>query len=221
MKVFVVEDDKDLAELLEHNLRREGYEVKTFQRALDLYKVLSSEKPDLFVLDVMLPDYDGFRIAQHIKSNVELKDIPIVFLTAKDMEADKLKGFSLGADDYITKPFSMKEFLARVKAVLRRVGKLESKGRFKLGSLDIDLEKKEVKRGSERIELTATEFKLLEALLNNYGIPLSREFLIESVLQKDVYDRTVDVHIKKLREKLGPEGECIKTVRGFGYKLEV
>ena len=220
ISVFVVEDDKDLAYLLEHNLKKEGFEVYVFYKGSDVFKALQSKKPDIFILDVMLPDYSGFKIAQSLKSNLEFQGIPIVFLTAKDMERDKLEGFSIGADDYITKPFSMKELIARIRAVLKRSGKLESKGKFRLGNLEIDLEKKEVRRGETKIELTATEFRLLEAMVNNYSRPLSREYLIESVLQKDVYDRTIDVHIKKLREKLGPEGEFIRTVRGFGYKLE-
>ncbi len=218
-KVLVVEDDKDLAELLAYNLKKEGYEVFVCLKGAEAIKLIESENPDLVLLDVMLPDFDGFRIAEYIRNSEEVKDIPIVFITAKDMEQDKLKGFNLGADDYITKPFSVKELVARVKAVLRRYGKEKRQTKFKLGNIEIDLEKKEVKRGEELIDLTPTEFLILQALIENYGKPVSRDYLIERILKRDVYDRTVDVHIKKLREKLGDEGKFIQTVRGFGYKI--
>lgn len=218
-KVLVVEDDKDLAELLAYNLKKEGYEVFVCLKGAEAIKLIESENPDLVLLDVMLPDFDGFRIAEYIRNSEEVKDIPIVFITAKDMEQDKLKGFNLGADDYITKPFSVKELVARVKAVLRRYGKEKRQTKFKLGNIEIDVEKKEVKRGEELIDLTPTEFLILQALIENYGKPVSRDYLIERILKRDVYDRTVDVHIKKLREKLGDEGKFIQTVRGFGYKI--
>ncbi|MFN7064795.1 MAG: response regulator [Aquificaceae bacterium] len=221
IKVLVVEDDKDLAELIAYNLKKEGYKVLVCFRGNEAIKALELESPDLVLLDIMLPDVDGFRIANYIRNSYEFGDLPIVFITAKDMEQDKLKGFSLGADDYITKPFSIKELIARVKAVLRRVGKEKRQLRLKMGSLDIDLEKKEVRRGEELIDLTPTEFLILQALLENYGKPVSRDYLIERVLKRDVYDRTVDVHIKKLREKLEEEGRAIQTVRGFGYKLSL
>lgn len=219
LKILVVEDDSDLAELIAYSLKKEGYQAIVCLRGAEAIRYIEEHAPDLLLLDVMLPDYDGFKIAQYVKNSTNLKDIPIIFITARDMEQDKLKGFSLGADDYITKPFSLKELVARVKAVLRRVGKEKRQTYFRLGNLHIDLEKKEVRRGNELIELTPTEFLILSALLENYGKPVSREYLIERVLKRDVYDRTVDVHIKKLREKLGEEGRAIQTVRGFGYKL--
>ncbi len=219
--VYIVEDDKDLSELLKYNLQKDNFTVEIFNKGSELFKALQTKTPDIFILDVMLPDYDGFRIAHYIRSNPEWHSIPIVFLTAKDSEIDKLKGFSYGADDYVTKPFSIKELTARMKAILRRLGKLEFESLIKLGTLEIDLSKKEVRKQNQTLNLTVTEFKILEALLTNYGKPISREFLIEKVLQKEVYDRTIDVHIKNLREKLGEEGQFIKTVRGFGYKLEI
>ncbi len=221
IRILVVEDDKDLAELIAYNLKKEGYQVDIALKGTDAISYLESQVPDLLLLDVMLPDLDGFKVAQYVRNTYDYKDLPIVFVTAKDMEQDKLKGFSLGADDYITKPFSIKELLARVKAVLRRAGKEKRQTRFKLGELDIDLERKEVKRKEQAIELTPTEFLILQALLENYGKPVSRGYLVERVLKRDVYDRTVDVHIKKLREKLGEEGKAIQTVRGFGYKLSL
>ncbi len=220
LRILVVEDDSDLAELIAYNLKKEGYEPVVCLRGAEAVKHLEEAPPDLLLLDIMLPDYDGFKIAQYARSEDSLKDIPIIFITARDMEQDKLRGFSLGADDYITKPFSLKELVARVRAVLRRVGKEKRQTQFKLGNIHIDLEKKEVRTEKETIELTPTEFLILSALLENYGKPVSREYLIERVLKRDVYDRTVDVHIKRLREKLGEEGKAIQTVRGFGYKLE-
>ncbi|MFN3598761.1 MAG: response regulator transcription factor [Aquificaceae bacterium] len=219
IRILVVEDDKDLAELIAYNLKKEGYGVDIALKGTEAIRYLEKQTPDLLLLDVMLPDLDGFRIAQYVRNTYDYKDLPIVFITAKDMEQDKLRGFSLGADDYITKPFSIRELLARVKAVLRRAGKEKRQTSFKLGSLEIDFERKEVRRGEETIELTPTEFLILQALLENYEKPVSRDYLIEKVLKRDVYDRTVDVHIKKLREKLGEEGKAIQTVRGFGYKL--
>ncbi|MCS6956886.1 MAG: response regulator [Aquificaceae bacterium] len=219
LKVLVVEDDGDLAELIAYNLKKEGYEPIICLRGAEAMNIIEAQPLDLVLLDVMLPDYDGFKIAQYIRSKAELKDLPVIFITARDMEQDKLKGFSLGADDYITKPFSVKELMARVRAVLRRAGKEKRQTSFKLGTIEIDLEKKEVRRGEHLIDLTPTEFLILSALLENYGKPVSREYLIERVLKRDVYDRTIDVHIKKLREKLGDEGKAVQTVRGFGYKI--
>ena len=220
MKIFLLEDDTDLSELIAYHLQKEGFHVLCFSKGIDLLEKVKDERADLFVLDIMVPSLDGFRVANSLKSLPYTKDVPIIFLTAKTMEEDKLKGFELGADDYITKPFSIKEFLARVKAVLKRYGALKGKGAISLGSLSIDLEKMEVRRGSERINLTKTEFLILKTLLENYQKPVSREYLLEDVLKKEVYDRTIDVHVKNLREKLGKEGEWIKTIRGVGYKLE-
>ncbi|WP_333784280.1 response regulator transcription factor [Thermocrinis sp.] len=220
MRIFLLEDDTDLSELIAYHLQKEGFNVLCFSKGIDLLEKVKDERPDLFVLDIMVPSLDGFRVASSLKSLPYTKDVPIIFLTAKTMEEDKLKGFELGADDYITKPFSIKEFLARVKAVLKRYGTLKGGGIVNLGSLSIDLEKMEVRRGSERINLTKTEFLILKTLLENYQKPVSREYLLEEVLKKEVYDRTIDVHVKNLREKLGKEGEWIKTIRGVGYKLE-
>ncbi|WP_448587890.1 response regulator transcription factor [Thermocrinis sp.] len=220
MKIFLLEDDTDLSELVAYHLQREGFEVLCFDKGIELLEKVKDEVPDLFVLDIMVPSMDGFKVANSLKSLPYTKDIPIIFLTAKTMEEDKLRGFELGADDYITKPFSIKEFMARVKAVLKRYGALKSGGVITLGSLSIDLEKMEVRRDNEKLNLTKTEFMILKTLLENYQKPVSREYLVEHVLKKEVYDRTIDVHVKNLREKLGKEGEWIKTIRGVGYKLE-
>ncbi len=220
MKVFLLEDDRDLSELLAYHLQKEGFEVFSFSRGIELLEKVKEETPDLFILDVMVPSLDGFRVANILRSSPKTKDLPVIFLTAKTAEEDKLKGFELGADDYITKPFSIKELLARIRAVMKRYGALRGSKVIRLGSLTVDMEKLEVKRGGEPINLTKTEFVILKTLLENYGKPVSREYLLEHVLKKEVYDRTIDVHVKNLREKLGKEGEWIKAVRGVGYKLE-
>ncbi len=220
-KILIVEDDPDLLELLSYNIQKEGYQVQTALRGLEAVKLLQEQEFDLVLLDVMLPDHDGFRIAQYIKENPATQNIPVIFITAKDTERDKLRGFNLGADDYITKPFSVRELIARIKAVLRRSGKEGRVFRIKVGGLEIDLEKKEVMLEGQRVDLTPTEFLILATLVENEGKPVSREYIIERVLKRDVYDRTVDVHIKKLREKLGKYGDIIQTVRGFGYKINL
>lgn len=220
-KVFVVEDDIDLLETVVHYLEEEGFQAEGFRDGSSFVRRIRDDVPHLVLLDVMLPDHDGFSLARYLKTNPATKAVPIVFITVKGMEDDRLKGFELGADDYITKPFSLRELLARIRAVLRRSGHLRSEGIYQLGELQIDTQKMEVRRGKEKIYLTPTEFKILECLLENYGRPVSREYLIEAVLKKDVYDRTIDVHVKNLREKLGKEGQAIRTVRGIGYKIEL
>ncbi|ADC89935.1 two component transcriptional regulator, winged helix family [Thermocrinis albus DSM 14484] len=220
-KVFVVEDDIDLLETVVHYLEEEGFQAEGFRDGSSFIRRIRDDVPHLVLLDVMLPDHDGFSLARYLKTNPATKSVPIVFITVKGMEDDRLKGFELGADDYITKPFSLRELLARIRAVLRRSGHLKSEGIYQLGELQIDTQKMEVRRGKEKIYLTPTEFKILECLLENYGRPVSREYLIEAVLKKDVYDRTIDVHVKNLREKLGKEGQAIRTVRGIGYKIEL
>lgn len=219
--MFVVEDDIDLLETVVHYLEEEGFQAEGFRDGSSFIRRIRDDVPHLVLLDVMLPDHDGFSLARYLKTNPATKSVPIVFITVKGMEDDRLKGFELGADDYITKPFSLRELLARIRAVLRRSGHLKSEGIYQLGELQIDTQKMEVRRGKEKIYLTPTEFKILECLLENYGRPVSREYLIEAVLKKDVYDRTIDVHVKNLREKLGKEGQAIRTVRGIGYKIEL
>lgn len=222
MKVFLIEDDEDIALVVQEALKREGFEVTHFKRALEFFSHIEKEVPDLVVIDIMLPDFDGFRIARFLKNRPDFADIPVIFLTAKVSEKDKLEGFGLGADDYITKPFSIKELVARVKAVLRRAkGKKDTKV-FKFGGLEVDTERVKVTVEGKEIKLTPSEFSILRFLLENYGKPVSRERIIEEVwgFDRDSTDRTVDVHIKHLRDKLGEYGRFIKTVRGFGYKIE-
>ncbi len=223
MRIFLIEDDEDIALVVKEAFKSQGFEVEHFPKALDFFSAIEKRTPDLVVIDIMLPDFDGFRIANFLKNRPDLSDIPVIFLTAKVSEEDKLRGFDLGADDYITKPFSVKELLARVNAVLRRVGKKKEGKVFKIGGLEVDTERVKVTVEGKEIRLTPSEFKIIRFLLENYGKPVSREKLIEGVWGYDheASDRTVDVHIKHLRDKLGKYGKCIKTVRGFGYKFEV
>ncbi len=222
MKVFLIEDDEDIALVLKKVLENESFKVKHFTRSLEFFREVERETPDLVVIDVMLPDFDGFRIANFLKNRPDLSDVPIIFLTARASEEDKIRGFELGADDYITKPFSIKEFIARVKAVLRRAGKIKETNVFKVQGLEVDTLRVKVKIEGREIKLTPSEFKILKFLLENYGKPVSRNRLIEHIwgYNHDAGDRTIDVHIKHLRDKLGKYGKYIKTVRGFGYKFE-
>lgn len=223
LRVFLIEDDEDIALVVSQALKGQGFEVRHFPRALDFFSAIKEETPDLVIIDVLLPDLDGFRIGNFLRNRPDLSRVPVVFLTARVSEEDKLRGFELGADDYITKPFSVKELLARVKAVLRRTkGGIEPTV-FTLEGLKVDTEKVRVEVEGEEVKLTPSEFRILRVLFENYGKPVSRERLIEKVWGWDheAGDRTVDVHIKHLRDKLGKYGRCIKTVRGFGYKLEM
>ncbi len=222
-RIFLVEDDEDIAFVVAQSLSREGYEVRSFQRATAFYSALDKEKPDLVILDIMLPDFDGFRIARFLKNRPDLADLPLIFLTAKVGEEDKLRGFEIGGDDYITKPFSVKELVARVNALMRRVGKKRREGVFSFDGLELDVDKVRLTVDGEEVKLTPSEFNILRLLMENYGKPLSRDRIIEEVwgVGRDATDRTVDVHIKHLRDKLGRYGHFIKTVRGFGYKFEL
>jgi DNA-binding response OmpR family regulator len=220
--IYVVEDDEDINELLVYNLKKEGYDVKSFYSGKDALKSLDNETPDLILLDIMLPDIDGLEFCKIVKSDNQKKHIPIIMLTAKSTEIDKIVGLELGADDYITKPFSFRELLARIKAVLRRftnANNTDSSQLFKFENLTINPAKFEIKIDNQKINLTSKEFKLLMALISNKNRVLSREKILNEVWEsyEDIFDRTIDVHVKKLRDKLGKYGDYIKTVRGIGY----
>lgn len=221
-EIVLIEDDKDLSYLLSLNFEKENFKLKTFENATEFFKYIEENKPDLVIIDVMLPDFDGFRIAKFLKSRPDLKDIPIIFLTAKGREEDKLKGFELGADDYITKPFSFRELLARVKAVLRRYKKESSSEVYELKGIKIFKNEKKVLIDGKEVHFTPAEFRILLTLIENYGRPVSREFLLEKISKYsyESTERTVDVHVKHIRDKLGKYKGYIKTVRGYGYKFE-
>ena len=223
--ITIVEDEEDIVKLVSHHLKREGFKVKEFHNGRDFLSYIESVVPDLAVLDIMLPGIDGLEICRILKNKSTTSSVPIIMLTAKASEADVVVGLELGADDYIVKPFSPRELVARVKTVLRRTGVKESEDNIiKIGPLIINTEKYEVTVDNEKVLLTTTEFKILEVLADGKGRVFTRDQLLKKKRlwgdDKLVYDRTIDVHIKNLREKLGPAGNMIKTVRSIGYKLE-
>jgi len=222
--VAIIDDEPDIVELVSLHLKKAGFKVKGFFDAKSFYQFLHKEIPDLIILDLMLPDIDGIEICKYLKMNERYSLIPIIMLTARGDESDKVLGLELGADDYVIKPFSPRELVARVKAVLRR-GKLshQEKKIIKIDNiLKIDLQKYEVYVNEKKVNLTTTEFKILEILSKKRGWVFSRDQLLDYLWGDDkiVIDRTIDVHIKHLRDKLGPAGKFIKNIRGIGYKLE-
>ena len=224
-KILVIEDEPDIRKTLEYNLSREGYDVAVCGTLQEANKLLESSL-SLLVLDLMLPDGSGLDLCREIKKNSLLSNIPIIILTAKDDEVDRVVGFELGADDYVTKPFSVRELILRIKAVLKRgeVNKpelVEVERQF--GDLSIDVDSHEVHVNSELVVLTALEFKLLKQLVDRRGRVQSRDQLLSDVwgYSSEVTTRTVDTHIKRLREKLGPMGKYVQTIRGIGYKLSL
>ncbi|HEY9161140.1 MAG TPA: response regulator transcription factor [Desulfomonilia bacterium] len=221
--IAAVDDEPDILHLVSLHLKKAGFEVAGFHDAFSFRKFIAGiRKPDLILLDLMLPDADGMEICKALKSDDETKEIPVVMLTAKSMESDKVTGLDTGADDYITKPFSPREMVARVKAVLRRTGGLPQ-GIIRIGDLiEIDHERFRVTVKGEAVTLTAVEFKILAFLAANRGKVFSRERILDHLWgnEKAVIDRTVDVHIKNLREKLGEGASLIQNVRGVGYRIE-
>ncbi len=220
--IAALDDEADILELLRVNLQKAGYRFEGFQEAEDLYRYLAREKPSLILLDLMLPDTDGLEVCRQIRKSDALALVPIIMLTARGDESDKVVGLELGADDYMTKPFSVKELVARIHAVLRRPGGGEAAKRISVGTLVIDLDKFEVTAEGLKIDLTATEFKILQLLASRKGRVFSRDQILDFLWgnEKAVVDRTVDVHIRNLREKLGAAASLIKNIRGVGYKLE-
>ncbi|MFA5114759.1 MAG: response regulator transcription factor [Candidatus Omnitrophota bacterium] len=222
-KILIVEDDRHISKLLQYNLEKNGYKCFISDNGEDALGILAKQKTDLVVLDIMLPKMDGFETCRLIKQSDKLKNTPIIMLTAKGEEVDRVVGLELGADDYMVKPFSARELILRIKAILRR-GKPEeaAKDTIKRGGLVIDVPKHKVTVGNNEIELTPIEFKLLVILIERAGRVQSRERLLSDVwdINADIYTRTVDTHIKRLREKLGRLGRAIETIRGLGYRFE-
>jgi len=224
--VFVVEDEPDILALIAINLQKSGYDVEEYTEAGPMLKTLEKRTPDLIILDLMLPDHDGLDVCKTLKKSDLYSDIPIIMVTAKTEEFDVVLGLELGGDDYIPKPFSPRELVARAKAVLRR-GKTtagRTSKQISVGDMvTIDTSKYEVRVQGEKVQLTSTEFMILKMLSEKPGWVYSREKILDLLWgdEKDVFDRTVDVHIKNLRDKLGPAGPLIKNVRGVGYKIEL
>jgi len=220
--VAVVDDEKDIVELICFHLKREGFKVKEFHDGESLVNWIKENHADLIILDLMLPGIDGLEVCRRIKADERLTSIPIIMVTVKGDETDIVVGLEMGADDYIVKPFSPKELIARVKTVLRRMKPSEESVLIKVGNLLIDKHRFEAKVKDKKIELTPTEFRLLEILARNKKRVFTRNQLLDRLWEgeKTVVDRTIDVHIARLRKKLGDLGNMIKSVPGIGYKME-
>lgn len=221
--IAAVDDEEDIRELLSVGLSKAGYRVKTFEDGAGFGRYIDRETPDAVLLDMMLPDTDGIEILKSLKAGDKTKNIPVIMLTAKSEETDKIVGLELGADDYVTKPFSLKELAARIKAVLRRNDPEDEIKKITIGkTIVIDVLKHEVSVEGKNVEFTSTEFNILMILAEHKGWVLSREKILRRLWgsEKTVVGRTVDVHIKNLREKLGKSGDMIKNIRGVGYKIE-
>jgi len=220
--IAALDDEADILELLRVNLLKAGFRFEGFQDAEALYRFLQRAKPDLILLDLMLPDIDGLDVCRYLRKDEGLSQIPLIMLTARGEESDKILGLGLGADDYVTKPFSVKELIARIQAVLRRRDQFDEARQIVLGPFIIDLDKHEVTRSGQKVDLTATEFRIFQLLASRRGRVFTRDQILDHLWghEKAVVDRTVDVHIRNLREKLGPGASLIKNVRGVGYKVE-
>lgn len=219
IKILIVDDEEDILQFLSYNLQKEGYDVITATNGADAIKLAKKEKPDLIVLDIMMPVMDGMETCKELREMPETKDKLIVFLTARSEDYSQIAGFENGADDYITKPIKPKLFISRIKALLRRVQSSEQ-SIIDLGNIKIDKEKHLVYKDDKILELPKKEFLLLELLASKPGKVFTREFILEKVWGEDVIvgERTIDVHIRKIREKIGDD--YIKTIKGLGYKLE-
>ena len=224
-KILIVEDEKDIVKMLEYNLKKEGFRVVDARDGEDALDLASREHPDLILLDLMLPGMDGLEVCKALKKESKTGSIPVIMLTAKSQESDKVVGLELGADDYVTKPFSPRELIARIKAVMRRVTEKEKLPEiFQAGDLKIDFARISVSLKDKPVELTAKEFELLKTLLKAKGRVLSRDYLLDTIWGFDhameIQTRTVDVHIRTLRKKLKTACKYIVTVKNYGYRFE-
>lgn len=220
--IYIVEDDTNIREIERYALKNSGYEVEEFECGAEFFKRLKERMPSLVILDIMLPDEDGMEILAKLRSDKQTEKLPVIMVTAKTTELDKVKGLDSGADDYITKPFGVMELISRVKALLRRVGTVVVDTQYQYGDIFVDNNKHAVTVCGNPCELTYKEFELLKYLIVNKGIVISRDKLMSQVWGFDYEGetRTVDVHIKTLRQKLGEAGSCIKTIRNVGYMVE-
>ena len=220
--IYIVEDDQNIREIESFALKNSGYMIMDFECAKDFYHQLAEKVPDCILLDIMLPDEDGLEILKKIRSIPDTRKVPIMMITAKTTELDKVKGLDLGADDYITKPFGIMELISRVKALLRRSMNMEDEKFLSAGDIFLDGEKHMVYVKDEPIDLTFKEYELLKLLIQNQGIVMSRDVIMERIWGIDFEgeSRTLDVHIKTLRQKLKNAGTLIKTVRNVGYMIE-
>ena len=220
--IYLVEDDDSIRELVLYTLHTTGFEAEGFRNAADFWQALEKELPQLVLLDIMLPDEDGLHILKRLRAGAETADLPVMMLTAKSSEYDRVVGLDSGADDYMPKPFGMMELVSRVRALLRRAAKPAAEDKlFTAGSLAVDVKRRAVTVDGEPVILTYKEFELLCYLLENRGVVLSRDQILTKIWDYNYSGetRTVDVHIRRLRQKLGDAGALIETVRGVGYRL--
>lgn len=224
-KVLIVDDEEHICELIKFNLQKDGYDCICVFNGLDALKKAREERPDIILLDLMLPELDGYDVCREIRKDEVIHSIPIIMLTAKGEELDKILGLELGADDYITKPFSVREMVARVKAILRRTVSIHKNNNYyKFGNIEINFEKHSIKKSGEKVELTLKEFELLEVLIRNKGNVMTRDFLLDNIWGYEYVGetRTVDVHIRHLRKKIEEDDKnpkYIETIRGIGYRF--
>lgn len=219
--IFCVEDEANIRELVVYTLETTGFEARGFEEGTSFFEALAEELPELILLDIMLPGEDGMEILKKLKASARTKDIPVIMVTAKGAEYDKVMGLDGGADDYVTKPFGMMELVSRIRAVLRRTSKKDEDDSYEIGKIRMNRKKHEVTVDGEPVALTLKEYELLRKLLENRNIVLTRDKLLEEIWGYD-FDgetRTVDVHVRTLRQKLGEAGDCIETVRGVGYRI--
>ncbi|MGL4730462.1 MAG: response regulator transcription factor [Clostridium sp.] len=223
-RILVVDDEEHIVELIKFNLEKEGCNVTTANNGTEALKIAKEKQPDLILLDLMLPGIDGLEVCRRVRKDGEISEIPIIMITAKGEEIDKILGLELGADDYITKPFSVRELVARVKAILRRTGNKKEVSDFIFENISINFDKHEVRKNGQRIELTLKEFELLEILIKNEGKVVTRDFLLDKIWGYEYVGetRTVDVHIRHLRQKIEKNDKnpmYIQTIRGIGYRF--
>ena len=219
--IYIVEDDRNIQEIELFALKNSGYQAAGFETAKEFYKALDTRLPELILLDIMLPDEDGMSILKRLRARPDTQGIPVILVTAKATEIDKVKGLDGGADDYIAKPFGVMEMIARVKALLRRSGGAEA-SLLTCGDVTLDSERRMVFVGGRPVELTYKEFELLRLLMKNHGIVISRDVIMERVWDSSFEgeSRTIDVHVRTLRQKLGTAGSLIKTIRNVGYMAD-
>jgi two-component system phosphate regulon response regulator PhoB len=222
-RILMVDDEPDMTELVSYQLRAKGYIIEALNNPTHSISKIRSFQPDLIILDVMMPDISGVQICRMLRADPKTKSIPVIFLTAKAEEADRVLGLEVGGDDYICKPFSIKELLLRVQGLLRRISSSEEDQpkHLEIGSVALDNERHEVRLNGMPVELTATEFRLLRLLMERKGRVQTREHLLLNVwnYETEIETRTVDTHIRRLREKLGDQADLIETLRGVGYRM--
>lgn len=220
--IYLLEDDDGIRELVVYTLQKTGFSAKGFACAGDFWKAMKTELPDLALLDIMLPDEDGLTVLKKVRNNSQTANLPVIMLTAKGSEYDRVIGLDNGADDYLPKPFGMMELVSRIRAVLRRSERVQKREVEQLGDIILDAGKHMVTVNGIEVALTYKEFHLLQCLMKHKGLVMTRDQLLSQIWGYD-FDgetRTVDVHIRTLRQKLGKAGECIETIRGVGYKVE-